>query len=202
MGAALVAVSACSGPLFRGEPPPPESPHIVEIPPPEPALDPSPPIPPDTAHEAQQPDEGLAPAPKPGPEEAMVQFAHIWLGLSREAQRQEFVQSEAIYLRDGTPYNLVRYALLTTLRGSERPGAAKRVRSDLRQYVETHNGSDTPDEYVPLARLLLHILDEREQLVTQFTAQNETLQRQLDELKAIEEQLRDRGGPEPIQAPQ
>lgn len=201
MGALSLAVGACGGPAVRQEPPP-EAPAVIEVPLLiEPALEPPSPsaAQADAGHETV-PDEG-EPAPAiPGPEEGMVQFAYLWLGLSREAQRQEFLESEALYLQDGTPYNLVRYALLTALRGSERPGAAKRVRGDLRNYIETYNGSDTPGEFVPLARLLLHLLDEREQLLGQLTAQNETLQRQLDELKAIEEQLRDRAGPEPIQA--
>lgn len=199
----MLALGACGGAIFRGEAPPREDPSPgmpgSEAPVAGPPASGAGPLEP--AVEVPEREVEYIPAP-PSAEERMVHFAHTWLGLSKEAQRQEFLQSEALYLKEGTPYNLVRYALLTTLRGSERPGSTKRVRGELRSYIDEHNGTDERGEFVPLARLLLHVLEEREQLLGQLTAQNETLQRQLDELKAIEEQLRDRGGPEPIQAPQ
>lgn len=147
----------------------------------------------------------------PAPEVQLVQYANAWISLSREAQRQEFLESEARYLKSGEASDLIHHAMLSVLRTPERAGTTKRVRGDLRRYLESAaegpgeapTGTDqgtVKDEFVPIARILLYLLDEREQTISQLTAQNETLQRQLDELKAIEEQLRDRTGSEPIQA--
>lgn len=145
----------------------------------------------------------------PGPEERLVHYANAWLSLSREAQRQEFLETEARYLKNGATSDLMHYAMLSVLRAPERANTTKRVRGDLRRYLENGTGTEAPvetgvdvthDEFMPMAKVLLYLLEEREQTLGQLTAQNETLQRQLDELKAIEEQLRDRTGSEPIQA--
>ncbi|MDR2877627.1 MAG: hypothetical protein LBV36_06280 [Chromatiales bacterium] len=139
----------------------------------------------------------------PAIEEQLTEYANIWLNLSREAQRQELLEAEARYLKSAAIPDLIHYAMLYVLRPAERAGTTKRVRSDLRRYLEsaTASADTTTDDLMPIARVLLYLLDEREQMLVQLTSQIETLQRQLDDLKAIEEQLRDRMGPDSMQAP-
>lgn len=197
MAALAITLSACSGTggTVRIEPPQPED-TAIERPPEitERATVPAAPAP----ESAEPKTQAVAPAARErGPEEALIQFGKSYLDLSPEARRQEFLQSEARYLRDANARNLLRYAMLAALNGVDRPGANRRVRTDLRALIEQANGDEESEELVPLAHVLLHIIEERDALLGQLTAKNETLQRKLDELKDIERQLRDRAGPEP-----
>lgn len=200
MAALACTLMACAGTeAVRVEPPQPEDTAIERPPaaePPERATVPAAPAP-DVSQT-----QGAIPTPRVrSPEEALVHFGRFYLDLSPEARRQEFTQTEERYLQDSSPRNLLRYALLATLNGIERPGASRRLRADLRAYIEGSGDRDGNEDVVPLARVLLHILEERDQLLRQLSARNENLQRKLDELKDIERQLRDRAGPEadPIQ---
>lgn len=199
MGLTLATTSACSNFLHRGTPA-----QDAATTPAEPVdITPVPMIPPATNDDATEhvstPPEAQR---RPGPAEEMTQRANAWLTLSREAQRQEFQRAEARYQQSGSPQDLIDLALLAALRNPERAETAKRIRGNLRNHIEQGINAGENDEITPLARLLLQILDERERLIGQLTSQNETLQNQLNELKAIEEQLRDRSGSEPIRAPQ
>lgn len=194
IGAALLALGACAtAPEPRaGTPPPP----VIEHPP-----EPSPVIehPPEAGHEetATEPSPAVGTGPDPGSETAVVQFADAWLELADEARSRRYQEVEAGYRESGDFDELVRLGLLTALRSNDR-ATATRVRTDLRDRLE----AGEQHALAPLGRVVLRILDERERALARLTSQNDTLQRQLDELKAIEEQLRDRGRPELIQPSQ
>ncbi|MDX9740436.1 MAG: hypothetical protein RBT81_04545 [Gammaproteobacteria bacterium] len=140
-------------------------------------------------------DEGSS-VPDAAAESAVIQFADAWLELADEARSRQYQQARADYESSADFDDLVRLGLLTTLRTNDR-AAASRINDEIRSRLET----DAEHALAPLARVVLRILDERARAIGRLAAQNETLQRQLDELKAIEEQLRERGRPEPIQAP-
>lgn len=199
MAALAIALGACGGTAgtVRIEAPHPDDTAIERTPVTPPAAhatEPPAPVADDTGPQTP----ATAPAaPVRSPEEALMHFGQSWLELSPEARRQEFTQAEERYLQDASPGNLLRHALLVTLNGVDRPGASQRVRAELRTYIAQANGAGAEADFVPLARVLLHILAERDQIFGQLTAQNETLQRKLDELKDIERQLRDRAGPKP-----
>jgi hypothetical protein len=201
MGLTLVTASACGTLLHRETPA--QDPAIVAPTTPVDAA-PQAQAAPDAHHAHEPAHETVAPqAPRqPAPAEAMTQRANDWLALSREAQRQEYLRAESLYQQSGSLRDLVDLALLAALRNPERPETTRRIRSNLRAHVEQNAQAGGNDELTAIARPLLQILDERERLLGQLATQNETLQHQLNELKAIEEQLRDRSGSEPIQAPQ
>jgi hypothetical protein len=182
---------ACSAPGARREAAPPPAP---------PAPDEQPAAPAPRAVSGEPPQQGSGAEAETARPEAMAEhdllrFGQGFVALSREAQRQVFAQAEALYGRDRDPPNLVRYALLAALMGGERPAGSNRLRADLRAYLEADPGAASERELAPLASLLLRVLDEREQLTAQFAAQNDLLQKKLDELKAIERQLLERNDP-------
>lgn len=193
---ALLALGACATvpePRERTLPPP-EIEHPSE---PSPAIE----APPEGGHEELVPDlppaAGIGVAPDPGSETAVVQFADAWLELAEETRNRQYQEAEASYRESGAFDELVRLGLLTALRTSDR-ATATRVRTDLRARLETED----QHALAPFGRVVLRLLDERERAIARLASQNDTLQRQLDELKAIEEQLRDRARPELIQPSQ
>lgn len=135
--------------------------------------------------------------PDPAPESLVIQFGDAWLGSPDELRNHQYQQVRAEYEQSRDFGVLVQLGLLTTLRGNDR-AAMTRVSDEIRSRLADGAGEHP---LAPLARIVLRILDENARVIGRLTTQNETLQRQLDELKAIEEQLRERGGPEPIQAP-
>lgn len=188
----LLALGACAtlpDPSERTLPPP-EIEHADE---PSPTIEELPAI----GHEEVVPDPppvaGIGDAPDPGSETAVIQFADAWLELAGEARSQQYQDAEANYRKSGAFDDLVRLGLLTALRTDDR-ATATRVRTDLRGRLETED----QHALAPFGRVVLRMLDERERAIGRLASQNDTLQRQLDELKAIEEQLRDRGRPELI----
>lgn len=168
--------------------PPPEV-AIVTRGPQEPAIS-RPPFPEAEPESGSAAEAGEAPASAAADQE--LRFAQGLIGMPREAQRKVYAQVENLYLQDRTPQNLVRYALLAVVAGAERPAAASRARADLRTYLDPKSGTAGSDPLAPLAVLLLRVLDDREQLTAQYIAQNDLLQKKLDELKAIEQQLLER----------
>jgi hypothetical protein len=191
---ALLVLTACA--LIPDSREPAELPPVVESPPPQTSeelpeaddiADPAPPAP--------SIDEG-SDVPDPAPESLVIQFADAWLEAAEDARNRLYQQARTDYEQSGDFDDLVRLGLLTTLRVGDRAAAA-RVHDEIRRQLE-----DTGTHpLAPFARVILRILDENARTIGRLATQNETLQRQLDELKAIEEQLRERGGPEPIQAP-
>lgn len=134
----------------------------------------------------------------PDPLAGVLDRANGYLAQPPETQRQEFARTEANYLGDPSDLNLIHHALLAALTRPEHPGAYQRVRSDLGVWLRQQETTDDTTGIVPLARVVLHLLDERERLMAQLTSQNEELQHKLDELKAIEQQLRERDSTEII----
>lgn len=200
MGLTLVTASAC-GKLLHREPVAPAPAIVAPAAPADPAPEAQPT--PDAHHRHEPAHETTEPeVPRqPGPAEEMTQRANNWLALSREAQRQEHQRAEALYQQSGSLQDLLDLALLAVLKNPERPETTRRIRNNLRTHIEQSTNAGNSNELTALARPLLQILDERERLLGQLATQNETLQHQLNELKAIEEQLRERSGSEPIQAP-
>lgn len=125
----------------------------------------------------------------------MIQFASAWLDHDENEQQAVLQAAEAQFARSGSLDDLVRVGLLAAVRGGD--DRTQRVRDALRRLLEAEPAHDL----APLGRVLLGIMDEQERQVRRLAAESETLQRQLDELKAIEEQLRERGRPELIQPP-
>ncbi len=200
MSLTLVTTSACSHLLHRETP---AQPAIVTAPP-EPADTAAETAALPAANDSSAAEHETAPPEaqrQAGAAEALVLRANAWLTLSREAQRQEFLRTETLYQQSGSLPDLIDLALLAALRNPERTETMKRIRNHLRSQIEQSKSTEENDERMALARSLLQILDERERLMGQLTSQNETLQNQLNELKAIEEQLRDRSGSEPMQTP-
>ena len=183
----LSSVTGCASHLRRT---PPANVAVVEPATPEPAAEqPSgPPV-----EQPLQAKPGALPSHTPSAADLELRFMEGFLGMSREAQRRVYAQVEATYLQDRAPRNLVRYALLTVATGTDHPASVSRVRTDLRGYLEPGgDGAAADNGLVPLAALLLRVLDDREQLTAQYVAQTDQLQKKLDELKAIEQQLLER----------
>lgn len=128
----------------------------------------------------------------------LLQQANRYFTLSPDAQHLEFVRAETLYLNDSSDINLVRLGLYAVLTHTDRTGNHQRVRNDLRARLSLNQTPVGEDDLHPLAEVALHLLDERERLMAQLTSRNEELQHKLDELKAIEQQLRERDSPEII----
>lgn len=139
--------------------------------------------------------------PQPESTQELLRYVHGFLALSRDAQRRIFGQVEGLYVKERTPQNLIRYGLVSAVAGSDRPAAVNRARSDLRAYVESRSAGVNDDDLVPLASLVLRILDDREQLTSELVAQNDILQKKIDELKAIEQQLLERSDSNQVNTP-
>lgn len=142
--------------------------------------------------------EVIEPEPEPGLQDEVLLFGHNWLGLSEEAQRQELAQAELAWSNTRTDLALVRYALLTALSRPVQPGASDRVRNELRNWLAQQKTMIGQDELAPLAGMLLYLLDDREQLISEMMMQIDEVQRKLDELRAIEQQMRERESTEII----
>jgi hypothetical protein len=158
--------------------PPVAEPPVPPTPPPAAATVPEPPV----------PDTAPAPIAPPAPESArtldLLQSAEQYAGLSPEAQHQTIAEAETRYNAEQTSFALVQYALLLSLSEPDRQADANTA-DKLRNLLA---GPDADPELVPFAQVLAHVLDERERLL----AQNAELQRKLNQLKAIEQQLGDR----------
>ncbi len=128
----------------------------------------------------------------------LLQQANRYFTLSPDAQREEFSEAVTRYLNDSTDINLVRLGLYAALTQTDQPGDHQRVRNDLRARLSLNHTPIGEGKLHPLAEVVLHLLDERERLMAQLTSKNEELQRKLDELKAIEQQLRERDSPDII----
>jgi hypothetical protein len=128
----------------------------------------------------------------PDAQTELLHEANAYFALSPEAQRREFSRAESQYLDDSSDFHLLRLGLYAALTRPERPDDYQHVRNDLRARLMHEEAMSDEDGLRPLAGLVLHMLDEREQLMAQLTSRNEELQRKLDELKAIEQQLRER----------
>jgi hypothetical protein len=152
---------------------------------------PAPPAPPPAAAappEPPAPDTAAAPVAPPAPEAArtldLLHSAEQYAGLSPEVQHQTIAAAETRYNTEQTSFALVQYALLLSLSEPDRQadaGTADKLRGLLA-------GPAADPDLVPFAQVLAHVLDERERLLTQ----NAELQRKLNQLKAIEQQLGDR----------
>ena len=160
-----------------------------------------PPTPPATA--PMPPETAVAPeGEKPAPESAshavpelpaarsldLLHDAERFAGLPPDAQRQTLAEAETRRNVEQTPPALLRYALLLSLSDADRQ-AGTAAAAALRDFLAAPPGAPDPD-LTALARVLLRVFDEREHLL----AQNVELQRKLDQLKAIEQQLGDRDG--------
>lgn len=124
--------------------------------------------------------------------EDYLHFAHEWLGKSETSRRQDYTAAERAYDSEPSSPNLMRLALLTALTHPDRPGTNDRVRDELRKWIASGNNEVERNHLLSSAVILLHVLDERENLLTQLTARTRELQGKLDELKAIEQELRER----------
>jgi hypothetical protein len=190
----LLILTACAS--IPGSQEQTDAPPVVESPLPDTSERLPEAVEPDDSSVAHPSNDGSS-APDPAPESLVIQFADAWLGSSDEMRNQLYQKARTDYEQSGHFDALVRLGLLTTLRGNDR-AAVSRVSDEVRRQLEKNAGEH---QLAPLARVVLRILEENARTIGRLTTQNETLQRQLDELKAIEEQLRERGGAEPIQAP-
>jgi hypothetical protein len=198
---ALLSMIGCASVRRESESPPKDAKIVTTAP----AVDivPAPlgePSAPPTAAINDTSTDGVSPADASPALSELLRFAQGTLALPKEAQRRVLAQTEDVYAQDRTPANLIRCALLTAALGSERSVAASRIRADLRAYLE-RSDEGAQDSLLPLASLLLHVLDAREEMAAQLIAQNDLLQRKLDELKAIEQQLLERNEPQRHEGP-
>lgn len=142
----------------------------------------------ETAAPVLPPQNTLATAPARSLE--LLREAEQFAGRPAEQQRHMLAEAEASYDLEPTPLALVRYALLQSMSGPDRQLSAETA-ARLRDMLAVV--ADPADRDLnALTRLLVHVLDEREHLL----AQNMELQRKLNQLKAIEQQLGDREGAE------
>jgi hypothetical protein len=118
----------------------------------------------------------------------LLRDAEQFTGLPHDAQQQTLALAELRHNMEQTPLTLVHYALLLSLSEPDRQSSAGAA-AHLRDMLDAAPGAVDRD-LEALARLLMHALDEREHLL----AQNVELQRKLNQLKAIEQQLGDRDG--------
>ncbi len=130
------------------------------------------------------------PSPIPDIHARLLRQASVWLELEPAARQQEFTDAQRSYAEAPTDIQLVRLGLYATLTTPEQPGTWQKLRDTLRERIPRMDTGD--DELHALAVVLLRILDDRERLMAQLTSQNEELQRKLNELKAIEQQLHER----------
>ncbi len=121
----------------------------------------------------------------------LLRQASIWLELAPEVQVREYAEVERRYANSPTDIHLVRLGLYAALTQQAQPGEYKPLRDALRERLPRMEPGDG-NELSALAAIVLHMLDDRERLMAQLTSQNEELQRKLNELKAIEQQLRER----------
>lgn len=121
----------------------------------------------------------------------LLRQASIWLELAPEVRQREYAEAERRYANSPDDINLIRLGLYTALTQQARPGEYKPLRDALRERLP-HMESRDNSELAAIAAIVLHILDDRERLMAQLTSQNEELQHKLNELKAIEQQLRER----------
>jgi hypothetical protein len=138
------------------------------------------------------------PSPIPDIQVILLRQAEHYLALSPDAQNLEFTRVEANHQADPSDLNLIHLALLAALTAPEGPGAYDAVRGELGDWLAQQDKGTNKDDLLPFARIVLHLLEERERLMAQLTSQNEELQHKLDELKAIEQQLRERDSTEII----
>lgn len=121
----------------------------------------------------------------------LLRQASIWLELAPDARRREYTEAEKRYAHSPTDIDLVRLGLYAALTQQAQPGEYNSLRNTLRERLPRMDSGEG-DELPALAAIVLHMLDDRERLMAQLTSQNEELQRKLNELKAIEQQLRER----------
>jgi hypothetical protein len=138
------------------------------------------------------------PSPIPDIQGILLRQAEHYLALSPEAQDLEYTRVEANRQADPTGPNLIHLALLAALTAPERPGAYDALRDELDDWLTQQDKGSNEGNLLPFAGIVLHLLEERERLMAQLTSQNEELQHKLDELKAIEQQLRERDSTEII----
>jgi hypothetical protein len=129
-----------------------------------------------------------APDAPEAPTLALLRDAALFTALSPDEQQQAVAAAELRHSMERTPLTLVHYALLLSLSEPDRQSSAGAA-AQLRDMLDASPGA-ADRELVALARLLMHALDEREHML----AQNVELQRKLNQLKAIEQQLGDRDG--------
>lgn len=120
----------------------------------------------------------------------LLRYAEQYAGMSPEAQHQTIAEAETRYNVEQTSFSLLRYALLLSLSEPDRQTDAGTV-ARLRDLLARPVVGDDDKDVIPFAQLLAHVLDEREHLLVQ----NAELQRKLNQLKAIEQQLGDRVEP-------
>jgi hypothetical protein len=116
--------------------------------------------------------------------------------LSTGERQQELTRAEKRYRQHQTAYNLIQLALLTVM-DDPGHGDTDQIRAGLRNHIKQHRGDVPADDLVPLAVFLTHVLDQRDLLMEE----NDTLQKKLDELKAIEQKLNEQNKREMIQVP-
>lgn len=117
----------------------------------------------------------------------LLREAEQYTGLPPETQQRILAEAELKLDLEQTPHALVRHTLLLSVSEPDRQSSAEAA-ARLRDLLDAPAAADR--ELEALARLLMHVLDEREHLL----AQNVELQRKLNQLKAIEQQLGDRDG--------
>lgn len=141
-----------------------------------------------------------APSSIPDIHTRLLRQASIWAELAPDAQQAEFSDAERRYAESPTDINLLRLGLYAALTPQEQPGAWRSLRGSLRERLP-HMASPDNDELHALAAVVLRMLDDRERLMAQLTSQNEELQHKLNELKSIEQQLRERDSTDIIRTP-
>jgi len=125
----------------------------------------------------------------------LLHEAERFAGLTPDAQQPVLAEAQLRHDREQTPLTLVRLALLLSVSEPDRQDSADAA-ARLRNLLDAPPDASAGD-LEALARLLMQVLDEREHLL----AQNAELQRKLNQLKAIEQQLGDRDGadaPQPV----
>ncbi len=126
----------------------------------------------------------------------LIEESKRFSGLSGPERQLALVREEKRYQQLQTPYNLIRLALLMSLVDPGRSDTALVV-DGLREYVRGRGADSRPGRLAALAAYLSQVLEQHGRLLEE----NDTLQKKLNELKAIEQKLNDQNKRDMIQVP-
>lgn len=121
---------------------------------------------------------------------ALLHRAADFSALEAGEREQALTRAARRYEADRTLPNVVGYAVLLAMTDPAQPAVAE-VTGALREQLERHPPDGTHNGLASLARFLLQIMEQHARL----RERNTELQQKLEQLKAIEQRLRERDDP-------
>lgn len=129
----------------------------------------------------------------PADAQVLLAYAESFTGLPSDMRRDELARAASRHAEEQSLNAAVRYALLLILSDAA-PAEFIAVKQSLQERLEQHRGGQGKEGLAPLAAFLLQVLETRMQLLRK----NTELQEKLDQLKAIEQKLREREEPDSL----